>query len=141
MKHIYYKDAKGKKVLIEVTDEVAAAYRESLREEWRGDAKEKYHTLSLDKFAEDGYEIMAVGENAEDRMLTREDEEEKAFLLKRIKQLLPLLTPLQRRTLKKLYFYHMTQTDIAREEGVSEPVISKRVARIYARLQKELKKS
>ena len=140
MKHIYYKDAKGKKVRIEVTDEIAAAYRESLREEWRGDAKEKYHTLSLDKFAEDGYEIMAVGENAEDRMLTREDEEEKTFLFKRIKQLLPLLTPLQQKTLKKLYFYHITQTDIAREEGVSEPVISKRVARIYARLQKKLKK-
>ena len=35
----------------------------------------------------------------------------------------------------------MTQADIAREEGVSEPVISKRVARIYARLQKELKKN
>ena len=141
MKHIYYKDAKGKKVRIEVTDEVAAAYRESLREEWRGDAKEKYHTLSLDKFAEEGYEIMAVGENAESRMLTREDEEEKAFMLKRIKGLLPLLTPLQRDTLKKIYFYHMTQAEIAREEGVSEPVISKRVARIYARLQKELKKS
>lgn len=141
MKHIYYKDAKGKKVRIEVTDEVAAAYRESLREEWRGDAKEKYHTLSLDKFAEEGYEIMAAGENAESRMLTREDEEEKAFLFKRIKELLPLLTPLQRRTLKKIYFYHMTQADIAREEGVSEPVISKRVARIYARLQKELKKN
>ena len=141
MKHIYYKDAKGKKVRIEVTDEVAAAYCESLREEWRGDAKEKYHTLSLDKFAEDGYEIMAVGENAEDRMLTREDEEEKTFLFKRIKELLPLLTPLQRKTLKKLYFYHMTQAEIARKEGVSEPVISKRVARIYARLQKELKKN
>lgn len=141
MKHICYKDAKGKKVRIEVTDEIAAAYRESLREEWRGDAKEKYHTLSLDKFAEDGYEIMAVGENAEDRMLTREDEEEKTFLFKRIKELLPLLTPLQRRTLKKIYFYHMTQADIARKEGVSEPVISKRVARIYARLQKELKKN
>ena len=141
MKHIYYKDAKGKKVRIEVTDEVAEAYRESLREEWRGDAKEKYHTLSLDKFAEEGYEIMAVGENAESRMLTREDEEEKAFLFKRIKELLPLLTPLQRRTLKKIYFYHMTQAEIARDEGVSEPVISKRVARIYARLQKELKKN
>lgn len=84
MKHIYYKDAKGKKVRIEVTDEVAAAYRESLREEWLGDAKEKYHTLSLDKFAEEGYEIMAAGENAESRMLIREDEEEKAFLFKRI---------------------------------------------------------
>ena len=141
MKHIYYKDAKGKKVRIEVTDEVAAAYRESLREEWRGDAKEKYHTLSLDTFAEEGYEIMADDENAESRMLTREAREEKYLLLKRIKELLPLLTPLQRRTLKKLYFLHMTQADIAREEGVSEPVISKRVARIYARLQKELKKN
>ena len=42
MKHIYYKDAKGKKVQIEVTDEIATAYRESLREEWRGKAREKY---------------------------------------------------------------------------------------------------
>ena len=74
-------------------------------------------------------------------MLTREDEEEKVFMLKRIKGLLPLLTPLQRMTLKKLYFCHMTQAEIARDEGVSEPVISKRVARIYARLQKKLKKS
>ena len=141
MKHIYYKDTNGKKVQAEVSDEVAAAYRESLREEWRGNAKEKYHTLSLDTFAEEGYEIMTDEKNAESKILSREDREEKYLLLKRIKELLPLLTPLQRKTLKKLYFLHMTQADIAREEGVSEPVISKRVARIYARLQKELKKS
>lgn len=47
MKHIYIKDADGRKVIVEVTDEVAQAYRESLREEWRGDAKERYHTISL----------------------------------------------------------------------------------------------
>lgn len=141
MKHIYYKDTNGKKVQAEVSDEVAAAYRESLREEWRGNAKEKYHTLSLDAFAEEGYEIIAGEENAESKILSREDQEEKYLLLKRIKELLPLLTPLQRKTLKKLYFCHMTQAEIARDEGVSEPVISKRIARIYAQLQKKLKKS
>ena len=34
----------------------------------------------------------------------------------------------------------LCKAEIARKEGVSEPVISKRVARIYARLQKKLKK-
>lgn len=131
MKHIYYKDAKGKKVQIEVTDEIATAYRESLREEWRGKAREKYHTLSLDTFAEKGYEIMDEGENAENFMLSREEQGERNFLLKRIKEVLPLLTPLQRKTLKKLYLLHMTQAEIAMDEGVSEPVISKRLARIY----------
>ena len=52
MKHIYIKDADGRKVIVEVTDDVAVAYRESMREEWRGDAKERYHTISLGAVAD-----------------------------------------------------------------------------------------
>ncbi len=33
MEHIYIKDADGRKIIVEVTEEVARAYRESLREE------------------------------------------------------------------------------------------------------------
>lgn len=39
MKHIYIKDTDGRKIIVEVTDEVAAAYHESRRKEWRGNAK------------------------------------------------------------------------------------------------------
>lgn len=38
MAKIYFKDEQGKKVSVEVTDEVEKQYRESLQEEWRGDA-------------------------------------------------------------------------------------------------------
>lgn len=57
MQNIYYKDADGKEISVEVTDEVAAAYRESRREEWRGNAKERYHTVSLDAVTDAGERI------------------------------------------------------------------------------------
>lgn len=38
MAKIYFKDKYGKKVAVEVTDEVAKQYREILREEWRSNA-------------------------------------------------------------------------------------------------------
>lgn len=42
MGKIYFINAHGKRVSIEVSEEIAKQYRESLREEWRGDAYEKY---------------------------------------------------------------------------------------------------
>ena len=42
MQRIYYKDADGKEISVEVTDEVAQAYHESRRKEWRGNARERY---------------------------------------------------------------------------------------------------
>ena len=102
MQHIYYKDADGKEISVEVTDEVAAAYRESRRKEWRGNAKERYHTVSLDAVTDAGHEF--EDESASIDVLTREeDDSARQTLLKKLKEAVAHLTPLQRATLHKLY--------------------------------------
>ncbi len=140
MQHIYYKDADGKEISVEVTDEVAAAYRESRREEWRGNAKERYHTVSLDAVTDAGHEF--EDESASIDVLTREeDEAARRALVETLREAVAHLTPLQRTTLHKLYVLHMSQSDIAREEGVARQIISKRLIRIYKCLKKFLEKT
>lgn len=137
MKHIYVKDESGKKIYLEVTDEVAASYRECLREEWRSDAREKYHTVSL----ENGLLFLSGEEaNAEERLIAAEAYLERRDILRRLKRAVMSLTPLQRATLCKVYVRGMTQTKIAKEEGVTKQIVSKRLKRIYSRLKKFLEK-
>ena len=135
MKHIYINDADGRKVIVEVTDEVAQAYRESLREEWRGDAKERYHTISLGAVAEAGYEFADGDEGIEERLSREEDDKARQDRLEKLSKAVEHLTPLQRATLYKLYVLRMSQAEISREEGVIESVISRRISRLYARLK------
>ena len=140
MQHIYYKDADGKEISVEVTDEVARAYHESRRKEWRGNAKERYHTVSLDAVTDAGHEF--EDESASIDVLTREeDEAARRALVETLREAVAHLTPLQRSTLHKLYVLHMSQAEISREEGVIESVISRRISRIYARLKKFLEKN
>ena len=106
MKHIYIKDADGRKVIVEATDEVAQAYRESLREEWRGDAKERYHTISLGAVADAGHEFADGDEGIEERLSREEDDKARRVLLEKLRKAVEHLTPLQRATLYKLYVLH-----------------------------------
>lgn len=139
MKHIYIKDSDGRKVIVEVTDEVAAAYRESRCEEWRGNASERYHTISLDAATDAGHEF--EDESASIDVLTREeDDAARQALLRKLKEAVAHLTPLQRATLHKLYALHMSQREIAKEEGVTEATVSERITNLHNRLKKFLKK-
>ena len=139
MQHIYYKDADGKEVSVEVTDEVAQAYHESRRKEWRGNAKERYHTVSLDAATDAGHEF--EDESAGIDVLTREeDDAARQALLVKLREAVELLTPLQRATLHKLYALHMSQREIAKEEGVTEATASERITNLHNRLKKFLKK-
>ena len=99
MKHIYIKDADGRKVIVEVTDEVAQAYRESLREEWRGDAKERYHTISLDVVTGSGHEFADGNEILAERL---SHDAVRQALLEKLRDAFQSLTPLQKRTLYKV---------------------------------------
>lgn len=45
---------------MEVTNEVAAQIEKNRREQWRGDAYEKYHTTSLESITESGHEFEDV---------------------------------------------------------------------------------
>ena len=105
MEHIYIKDADGRKIIVEVTEEVAQAYRESLREEWRGDAKERYHTISLGVIADAGHEFADGDEGIEDVLIREEDNVAKQELFKKLRDALQSLAPLQKRTLYKVYVY------------------------------------
>lgn len=141
MQHIYYKDADGKEISVEVTDEVAQAYHESRRKEWRGNAKERYHTVSLDAVTDAGHEFADGDEGIDERLSREEDDAARQALLRKLKESVTHLTELQRATLHKLYVLHMSQAEISREEGVIESVISRRISRIYARLKKFLEKN
>ena len=140
MQHIYYKDADGKEISVEVTDEVAQAYHESRRKEWRGNAKERYHTVSLDAATDAGHEFADGDEGIDERLSREEDDAARQALLRKLKEAVAHLTPLQRVTLHKLYAPHMSQAEISREEGVTEATVSERITNLHNRQKKFLKK-
>lgn len=140
MKTIYFFDAQGNKVYVEVSDEIAATYRECQREEWRNDAYEKYHSKSLDEIIEAGHDFADEKADTEEIYTLQETRKERMVLIDKLHAALPYLTELQRQTIHKLFDLNMSQSEIAREEGVAHQVINKRVARIFAQLRKLIKK-
>ncbi len=141
MKKIYFKNAQGRKVFVEVSDEIAKQYSESLREEWRKDAYERYYSKSLEGIIESGRDFEDERTDTETILELKEIHKERAALINKLKAALPFLTDLQRQTIHKLFVLNMSQAEIARGEGVSEQAISDRIDRIYARLKKLIKKS
>lgn len=115
MGKIYFINAHGKRVSIEVSEEIEKQYRESLREEWRGDAYEKYYTKSLDGIIEAGRDFEDGQADTEELYVLKEERKEQANLIDKLKAALPLLTELQRQTIHKLFDLNMSQSEIARE--------------------------
>lgn len=139
MKKIYLKNEQGIKVTVEVTDEVAEQYRKCLRTEWNSDAYAHYYNVSLENVMDMGMDFADEQPNAEERIIEKIERGERKILLKRMKAIFPLLTELQRNTLHKLFVLNMSQSEIAREEGVAHQVVNKRVLRIYEQIKKLLK--
>ena len=115
MKTIYFVDAQGKKVYVEVSDEVAAAYRDCQREEWGSDAYESYYATSLDAIIEAGHDFKDEQANAEQIYVLQEEQCERAALIEKLYAVLPCLTELQRKTIHKLFVLNMSQAEIAKE--------------------------
>jgi DNA-directed RNA polymerase specialized sigma24 family protein len=140
MAKIYFKDMQGKKVLVEVSAEIAKQYRDSLREEWRSDAYESYYSTSLESITEAGHDFADKNSNAEELYIEREKKAERKVLIRELRAALPFLTKLQLSTIHKLFILNISQAEIAREEAVSEQAVSDRVNRLFAKLKKLLKK-
>lgn len=140
MPKIYFKDENGKKVSVEVSDEVAKQYRESLQEEWRGDAYEGYYSTSLESITEAGHDFADEEADTEELYLEREAKAERKVLMRKLKSALPYLTDLQRKTIHKLFVLNMSQAEIAQEEGVLRCTIKERVDGIFAKLKKLIEK-
>lgn len=130
----------GKKVLVEVSAEIAKQYRDSLREEWRSDAYESYYSTSLESITEAGHDFADKNSNAEELYIEREKKAERKVLIRELRAALPFLTKLQLSTIHKLFILNISQAEIAREEAVSEQAVSDRVNRLFAKLKKLLKK-
>lgn len=141
MPFIYFENEEGKRVSVEVTEEVAAAYRKSLRAEWRNEAEAKYHTTSLDRIMDAGHDFADMTHNAEQILIASEDRTSHEQQMVMLREAVAQLTLLQQETVHKIFILHMTQAEVAREEGVLESVISHRVTAIYKRLRKLLKKN
>ena len=126
---------------VEVSDEVAAAYRDCQREEWRSDAYESYHATSLDAIIEAGHDFKDEQANAEQIYVLQEEQCERAALIEKLNAVLPYLTELQRKTIHKLFVLNMSQAEIAKEEGVLRCTVKERVDGIFVKLKKLLEKN
>ena len=141
MAKIYFINAQGKKISVEVSDEIAKQYRDSLREEWRGDAYEKYYTKSMDGIIEAGRDFEDEQNDVEESILKAETERVKNLRLEYLHKALDSLLPEQKELLMEVYFNGVTQREIAEREGVDESAVSKRMERIYKRLKKFFEKN
>lgn len=141
MKQIYIKDSQGKKISVEVSDEIAKNYRESLQEEWRGDSYASYYTTSLDSIIDAGHDFEDKSTNIEEQFLEKEEERINNLRLKSLHKAIDSLLPEQKELLTQVYFMGVSQRKIAENEGVDESTISKRMERIYKRLKKFFEKN
>lgn len=140
MVKIYVKNANGQKVYVEVTDEQAKVYRDECRKEWRSMANEKNHTVSLDEIIDAGHDMADEQSDIESIFEEKERKEQTKALIKKLKEAMSELTPIQRRTIYKLFVKNMSQSEIAREEGVNRASVKNRIDGIYSRLKKLLEK-
>ena len=140
MVKIYVKNANGQKVYVEVTDEQAKVYRDECRKEWRNMANEKNHTVSLDEIVDAGHDMADEQSDIESIFEEKENRANTKALIRKLKEAMSELTPIQRRTIYKLFVKNMTQAEIAKEEGLSKAAITYRVNGIYSRLKKLLEK-
>jgi RNA polymerase sigma factor (sigma-70 family) len=139
MAKLYIKRGNSR-VEVEVSDEIANAYRKILHYEWRRDAYEEYHTKSLEKIIEKGHDFPDESVNIEDDIIAKEDEQFKREMLDKLPEILCELAPAQQELIHKIFYDGKTQREIATKEGVDESAISKRMQRIYARLKNLLER-
>ena len=140
MEKYYFKNAEGVTVYVEVTEEQKKALIKMNRRSWRLDAKESYHTTSLDAIEEAGHIFVSEELNGEEAMIAAEELLHDKRTLKMLKKILPLLTALQRKTLYQLCVKGKTQAEIAAEEGVTEVALTRRMNAIRKKIKKFLEK-
>ena len=86
-----------------------------------------------DDMADEKSDIESIFEEKERKANTK-------ALIKKLKEAMSELTPIQRRTIYKLFVKNMSQAEIAKEEGLSKAAITYRVKGIYSRLKNLLEK-
>ena len=118
----YYWDYK-EDVLVEVSDEVAAALLRMKRDEKNRKSRMYYHKAYFSLDAGDGIENDAIDfleASPEDILIARENEEYAKLLIERLYDAINHLSPAQARRLYAKRILGRKVSDIAKEEGVCE---------------------
>lgn len=127
----------GEVTEIEVEDSFATAYleidAESKKNEWKHEWRKRKCNCSLEAITENGYQIAAPDDVAEEA----EQAEERAVLMAAVAQ----LAPKQREVIELIYFQEKTQEQIAAELGISHQAVSRLLNRALAALKKILKEN
>lgn len=136
MAEIYFRDANGCKVFVQVSDEVSDAMTEYRRAEWRGEANARNHNVSLQALEEVG---VFLRDNAADPLqilMEKETEQEHRDKLKRLKAALAALPKQQQALLREVYIENISLAEIAQRTSVSYQAVQNRLKKIFEKLRK-----
>lgn len=75
-----------------------------------------------------------------EKLLRDESEQAKAQLILNLHEAMKSLTLKQKRTIDKIFYQGMSQSEVAREEGISKASVTDRLAAAFLKLRKNLKK-
>ena len=131
MGEIKYRFADGHTEEVEVTDEFADQYAELEHNDKLIERKETRRHQSLDKSMEHGFDVP-------DLRVDIQAEIEKNERDLRLHTAIAQLSRPQRELLEEIYYNGVSQSEIAKREGVGKTAINNRLARIIARLKKFL---
>ena len=100
MKTIYFKDRRGRKVFMEVSEDVEKVLKEGRQSEWRSEAKEEYHRdLKLQDLNDKNEELGCERLNPENVCIEKENTK---ILRSKMKKAYAALTLRQKQVLKLL---------------------------------------
>ena len=121
-------------ILLEVPKETYKAfYREKERERYLRKLDNAHFLFSLDSVNDGGAVIQADGACMEDQIENR-------LMLDKLHECLARLTPDESELLQLYFFQHVPRKELARRYGVHPSNISRRIAKILAKLKKLMEK-
>lgn len=135
----YYYPLCRQDTYLTVSDEVAEALLLMRREENNHARKVWYHKAYFSLDCEDGIENEAIGwaqPSPEDYVVEKEEQAERAELIRQVYEALATLTPLQARRIHARYILGMKVREIAAMEGVNPARVSQCIQGALRRLRK-----
>lgn len=138
METIRYEFCDGTVSEIEVSNELYVICEEMVREEKRNHKRETRRHVSLDYLKGLGLGIEALESDPLITLIRKEELTELELRLSQLKDSLSQLLPKQRTLVEKVFFKGATLTSIAKEENVSQPAISQRLATALKKVKKLL---
>lgn len=136
MKKLKYFD--GKKTLqIETTNEIAQAYQDIQREEWRNEkAKKRHEQLSLNALTDAGMQFVDDESDVELKFIEQEECAEKRELLINLQDAIDSLNPNQRKMVKMFFYQNKSYSEIGQAFGISKQSAFERMQTILKKLKK-----